>query len=41
MSEIGKVYFDISQRVQKIFGVNLKYSNKRARNIKLAWMFLQ
>ena len=25
MSEIGKVYFDISQRVQYIFGVFLKY----------------
>ena len=36
MSEIGKVYFDILQRVHKIFEVNLKYSNKRARNIKLA-----
>ena len=31
MSEIGKVYFDISLRVQYIFGVFLKYTNKRAR----------
>ena len=36
MSEIGKVYFDISRRVQYKFEFHLKYNNKRARNIKFA-----
>ena len=38
-SEIYKVYFDISQRVQYIFEIYLKYENKRARYTKFTLVF--
>ena len=38
MSKIGKVYFDILQRVQKIFEVYLKYSERRVEN-KTSYLF--
>ena len=38
-SEIYKVYFGISQRVQYIFEIYLKYENKRARYTKFTLVF--